>query len=80
MTYFERYILGKVSEDLCKFIIFCCGGYVLETQPIKVEFYFRESFFVSTCSFKLDCPNAFKPFKEFENAFEVAIHASFNAV
>ena len=80
VTYFERYIRGKGFEDLRKFIIFCCGGYVLPTKPIKVGFYFRESFFVSTCSFKLDCPNAFTSFEEFENAFEAAIHTTFNVV
>ena len=80
VTYFERFICGKGSEYLRKFIIFCCGGYVLPTKPIKVGFYFRESFFVSTCSFKLDCPNAFTSFEEFENAFDVAIHTSFNVM
>ena len=40
VTYFERYIRGKGSEDLRKFIISCCGGYVLPTKPIKVGFYF----------------------------------------
>ena len=55
VTYFERYIRGTGSEDLRKFTIFCCGGYVLPIKPIKVGFYFRETFFVSTCSFKLDC-------------------------
>ena len=80
VTYFERYIRGKGSEDLRKFIIFCCGGYVLPTKPIKVGFYFRESFLVSTCSFKLDCPNAFTSFEEFENDFEAAIHTTFNVV
>ena len=80
VTYFERYISGKGSEGLRKFIIFCSGGYVLPTKPIKVGFYFRESFFVSTCSLKLDCPNAFTSFEEFENAFDAAIHTSFNVV
>ena len=80
VTYFKRYISGKVSEYLLKFIIFCCGGCVLPTKPIKVGFYFRESFFVSTCSFKLDCSNAFTSFEEFENAFDAAIHTSFNVV
>ena len=80
MTYFERYIRGKGSEDLRKFTIFCCGGYVLPIKPNKVGFYFRESFFVSTCFFKLDCPNAFTSFEEFENAFDTGIHTSFNVV
>ena len=40
VTYFERFIRGKGYEDLRKFIIFCSGGYVLSTQPIKVGFYF----------------------------------------
>ena len=40
VTYFERYIRGKGSEDLRKFIISCCGGYFLPTKPIKVGFYF----------------------------------------
>ena len=31
VTYFERYILGKGSEDFRKFIIFCSGGFVLPT-------------------------------------------------
>ena len=74
VTYFERYIRGKGSEDLRKFIIFCCGGYVLPTKPIKVGFYFRGSFF------KLDFPNAFTSFEKFENAFEAAIHTTFNVV
>ena len=26
VTYFERHIRGKGSEDLCKSIIFCCSG------------------------------------------------------
>ena len=69
VTYFERYIRGKGSEDLRKFIIFCCGGYALPTKPMKFGFYFRESFFVSTCSFKLDCPNAFTSFEEFAKCF-----------
>ena len=53
VSYYERYVSGKGSEDLRKFIIFCYGEYVLSTKPIKVEFYFREGFFVSTCSLKL---------------------------
>ena len=80
VTYFKHYIRGKGSEDLRKFIIFCSGGYVLPTQPMKVGFYFRESFFASTCFLKLDCPNAFTSFEEFENAFDAAIHTSFNVV
>ena len=28
VTYLQRYIRGKGSEDLRKFIIFYCGGYV----------------------------------------------------
>ena len=40
VTYFERYIRGKRSEDLRKFIISCCGGYVLPTKPVKIGFYF----------------------------------------
>ena len=38
MIYFECYIRDKGSEDLRKFMISCCGGYVLPTQPIKVGF------------------------------------------
>ena len=40
VTYFERYIHDKGFEDLRRFIIFCSGGYVLPTQPIKVGFCF----------------------------------------
>ena len=56
------------------------GGYVLPTKPIKVLFYFGEVFFVSTCSLKLDCPNAFRSFEEFENTLEAAIHTTLNVV
>ena len=78
VTYFKHYIRGKESEDLRKFIILCYSGYVFPTQPIKVGFYFRENFFVSTCSFNIDCPNASTLFEEFENAFEAALHTSFS--
>ena len=64
VAYFERYICGKGSEDLHKFIIFCWCAYVLPTKPIKVRFNFQESFFVTTYSFKLDFPNAFMSFEE----------------
>ena len=80
VTYFEGYIRGKRSQDLRKFITSCCDGYVLPTKPVKVGFYFWESFFVSTCSSKLDCPNAFTSFEESENAFEAAIQTTFNVV
>ena len=80
VTYFKCYIRDKGSEDLRKFMIYCCGGYVLLTQPIKVGFYFPESFFVSTWSFKLDCSNAFTSFKEYGHAFETGIHTSFTVV
>ena len=78
LTYFEHYIRGKESEDIRNFIILCCSGYVLPTQQIKVWNYFGENVFVSTCSFKLDCPNAFNSFEELENTFEATVHASFN--
>ena len=42
---------------------FPSSEYILSTQPIRGGFYFGESFFVSTFSFKLDCPNAFASFK-----------------
>ena len=80
VTYFEGYISSKGSEDLHKFIIFYCSECVLPTPPIKIGFYFRESFFMSTCSFKLDCSNAFTSFEDFESAFEAAIHTSFHVV
>ena len=80
VTYFEGYISSKGSEDLHKFIIFYCSECVLPTPPIKIGFYFRESFFMSTWSFKLDCSNAFTSFEDLESAFEAAIHTSFHVV